>query len=195
MSNEDVTARYKAIDECIKDNRAIIIDYLSTDNIVRTRKLEPYRLFVYDNCWYVIGYCHLVNAYRYFQLTRIEKYVETNEKFVVSKYYNENEYFDKNGFKQGTDWRNGKESKNEWVYIKLLLHGKPAMYVKGYIYGLNQKTTAIDQNNTILECDIHYKYNAVKMALGFGLDCEVLDPKWLRDEVINIAERLYKRDK
>jgi predicted DNA-binding transcriptional regulator YafY len=104
--------------------------------------------------------------------------------------------FDKTGFKIGIDWSkqswDGTSAKVEgdWVHIKLELSGKPAMYVKEYKYGENQIVTPIDKDATILECDMHYKYNTIKFVLGFGLDCKVLEPTWLKEEVISIAQKM-----
>lgn len=193
MSNEDLFDRYNAIDLCIKQKRKIIIHFLSIDNVVRERKIEPYKLFMYNNSWFVIGFCNLVHDYRYFKLNRIEKYEITKEKFIVPKYFDEKEYFDKNGFKKGTDWANDHNAINEWIHIKLLLHNRPALYVKEYIYGKNQNIIAIDKDNTILECDMCYKYNVIKFALSFGNDCDVLEPLWLKDEIISIAEKIISK--
>ena len=61
------------------------------------------------------------------------------------------------------------------------------MYVKEYIYGRNQVVTSIDKDNTTLECAMHYKYETIKFVLGFGIDCEIVEPEWLREEVKRIA--------
>ena len=196
MSNEELHRRYATIEKCISKKMKISIDYLSTDNVVRTRIIHPYKLFMFHNVWFVIGYCELVNDIRYFKLTRIEKFTELNQKFRVLLSYNEREYFDKTGFKIGIDWskRSWDETsakvEGDWVHIKLELFGKPAMYVKEYKYGENQVVTPVDKDTTVLECDMHYKYNTIKFVLGFGTDCKVLEPKWLKEEVVSIAKQM-----
>lgn len=196
MSNEELHKRYATIEKCISKKTKISIDFLSTDNVVRTRIIHPYKLFMFNNAWFVIGYCELANDIRYFKLNRIESFTEVNQKFRVLLSYNERDYFDKTGFKIGIDWSknswDGASTKVEgdWVHIKLELSGKPAMYVKEYKYGENQIVTPIDKDATILECDMHYKYNTVKFVLGFGADCKVLEPKWLKEEVVSIAQKM-----
>lgn len=187
MSTEEMMSRYQTIEYCIKNNIVMEIDFLSVDNVVRTRKIEPYKLFLYRNVWFVIGYCQRAKDFRYFKLTRIVSYKKTQEHFRKRLSYNESDYLGKDGFKQGVDWRTGEHSVDEWVHIKLLLHGRPAMYVKEYIYGRNQVVTSIDKDNTTLECDMHYKYETIKFVLGFGIDCEIVEPEWLREEVKRIA--------
>lgn len=192
MSEKEILDRYQTIEFCIKNKTVIEIDFLSVDNVVRTRKVEPYKLFLYRNVWFVIGYCQRARDFRYFKLTRIVGYRKTQERFRKHLDYNESDYLGKDGFKQGIDWTSGKYSSNEWIHVKLLLHGRPAMYVKEYIYGRNQVVTAIDKDNTILECDMHYKYETIKFALGLGTDCEVIEPKWLADDICDLSQAVYE---
>ena len=127
MSESEIMDRYQTIESCIKNKTIIEIDFLSVDNVVRTRKVEPYKLFLYRNVWFVIGYCQLVRDFRYFKLTRIFGYRKTQERFRKHLDYNESDYLGKDGFKQGIDWTSGKHSSNEWIHIKLLLHGRPIL--------------------------------------------------------------------
>jgi predicted DNA-binding transcriptional regulator YafY len=153
---------------------------------------------MYNNAWFVIGYCHLANNVRYFKLNRIENFtiLYYEKKFIKPRSFDRKEYFDETGFKVGIDWSNNSwdgssaNVKSDWVHIKLKLSGKPAMYVKEFKYGENQVVTAVDKDTTILECDMHYRYNAIKFVLGFGVDCKVLEPQWLKEEVVSIAKQM-----
>ena len=193
MSGEDLRKRHSVIEDCIKRKRKISIDFLSNDNIVRNRVIHPYKLFMFNNAWFVIGFCESVNGVRVFKLNRIERYNVLSDKFRVLLSYNESDYFDEKGLKQGKDWSDSENlEKQSTVHIKLQLKGRPAMYVKEYKYGENQIITPIDKDTTILECDMRYKYNTIKFVLGFGTDCEVLEPLWLKDEVKRIAKEMSK---
>ena len=198
MSNEDINKRFNVIRECIDKKQKLSIDYLSIDNEVRTRVIHPYKLFIFHNAWFVIGYCELRKTYRYFKLTRIENFSIIPKKFSVSILYNEHDYFDEKGFKVGRDWSKDWDDEtaenvtDDWVHIKLEFSGPPAMYVKEYKFGENQVVTPIDKNTTILECDMHYRYSTIKFVLGFGVDCKVLEPQWLKEEVASIAKQMSK---
>lgn len=195
MSNEELHKRYVAMETCIVQKRKIAIDFLSNDNIVKTRVFHPYKLFMSNNAWFVIGYCEWVKDIRAFKLNRIERFIELNEKFRVSLMYNERDYLDEKGFKKVSDWRNPfslNSEKAEWLHIKLKLSGHPARYVKEFKYGENQVITAVDPNTTILECDMQYEYNTIKFVLGFGIDCEVLEPQSLKEAVLSIAKAMVE---
>lgn len=195
MSDEELRERYVAMENCISSKRKISIDFLSNDNVVRTRVFHPYKLFIYNNAWFVIGYCERVNNIRVLKLNRIENFKELNEKFRMLLTYNEQDYLNAKGLKKISNWNNEfslGDEKEEWVHIKLKFSGHPARYVKEFRYGENQVITPIDKDTTILECDMQYEYNVVKFVLGFGLDCEVLEPQSLKQIVKNIAKKMAK---
>lgn len=195
MSGEDLQKRYRAAERCIHNKKVMIIDFLSNDNVVRKRNIHPYKLFIFNNAWFVLAFCELANSVLYFKLNRIVDFTETDRKFRKLLSYSERDYIDENGLKQGGDWSDPSPgaSKHDWVHIRLKLTGRPAMYVKEYIYGQNQTVTAVDEKTTVLECDMQYKYNTVRFVLQFGTDCEVLEPQWLKDEVIATAKELAEK--
>ena len=127
-------------------------------------------------------------------MIRIKEYRATGQKFSVSLLYNEKDYFDEYGFK-GTGNGPNATDHNEWVHIKVRFTGKPAMTVKEWVHGKNQIITETEDGATILECDMHYRSNTIRFALGFGEDCEVLEPQWLKEELVRQAERVLEIEK
>ena len=79
--------------------------------------------------------------------------------------------------------------------MKLKLIGDAAMYVKDYIYGKNQIIDSSHTEFTILSCEMQYKNNIINFVLGFGGDCEVLEPEWLKEEVVNKAQVIIAKNK
>ena len=194
MPKEEIQKRYDILTTCIEKKKKCKIKFLSSDNVVRDRLIHPYKTFIYNGAWFVVGYCEMVEGVRPFKLNRIEQIEKTTESFKVKRFYSEKDYFDEKGFKQGRDWadKNNQESAS-WFHIKLKLSGRPAMYVKEYRYGDKQKIVAIDQNTTILECDMQFKYNIKQFVLGFGADCEVIEPQWLNDEIKEECLKIINR--
>lgn len=192
MPTEELVKRYRAAERCISDKKVLTIDFLSNDNVVRRRNIHPYKLFIFNNAWFVLGFCELTGKVLYFKLNRIVSFTETQRKFRKLLAYSERDYIDENGLKLGGDWSDDAPdaAKHDIIHIRLKLSGRPAMYVKEYIYGQNQVVTAIDEKTTLLECDMQYRYNTTRFVLQFGTDCEVLEPQWLKDEVINISRKM-----
>ena len=81
----------------------------------------------------------------------------------------------------------------EWYPIKLKLTGNYAMLVKERIYGKDQKVEVIDANTTVLSCKMQNKENILVFVLGFGSNCEVLEPEWLKEKVFETLDKLYQK--
>lgn len=182
MSYEELTNRYLIINNAMKNNKQISIDYLSNDNIVRTRCVNPYTLFMYNGAWFVIAWCETACDFRYFKLCRIKRISILSKVFKRSKYYNEREYI--NNF--------GMTKNGEWYDVKLLFTGKAAMYVKDYCYGQNQIIEECDDGTTILSVKMQYKDSITKFVLNYGCECEVLEPEWLKEDVKSISAEINK---
>ncbi len=199
MSEEELGARYAAISDCIEHRKKFKMEYRSNDNVVRERIVHPYELFMYNNAWFMLSYNEIAADLRYFKLNRIVSFSVLPQKFTQIYGYREgsgwHEYIDKFRLKKAPDWSGELGGENASMRIKLCLSGKPAMYAHEYLYGIDQVVTEIDADNTIIEFTAEYKYNTVQLVLGFGADCKVLEPEWLRDEVLAQVEKikiLYK---
>ena len=196
MPEEDIVARYAAISQCIERRQKLKMNYRSNDNVVRERLVHPYKLYMYNNAWFMLAYCEAAKDIRYFKLNRIIKFECQAQKFDFTYSYREgsewHEWLDENEMKKVPDWIQGVAEKNAPMQIKLRLFGKPAMYVKEFLYGANQSITEIDKDTTILEFTAKYKYNTLQLVLGFGADCEVLEPEWLKQEVVDHCKKIQK---
>lgn len=182
MPQEELQKRYTTISECITDKQVLRIDYRSNDNIIRQRSIHPYKLYMYNNGWFVLAFCEMANTMRYFKLNRIISYQKENRKFRRLYSYNEREWLDAYGMK-----RNG-----EWYDVKLKFTGKHAMFTQDYCYGKDQVIECVDQNTTIFSLKMQYKDNIVGFVLSHCGYCEVLEPQWLKDEVKGACEKILQ---
>lgn len=174
MQNKEIVDRYNALEKCILRQLKIKLQYLSLKNEMTDRIFHPYRLFMYNNAWYVIGFDEKTGEIRYFKLNRIKNFeIRSEQKFRRLLTYNESDYFDEYGMKQ-----NG-----EWYPIKLQLFDQYAMLVKERVYGKNQTVEALEDGSSILACEMQNKENIKVFVLGFGEHCKVLEPEWLREEI------------
>ena len=185
MPQEEIEERYAAMAHCIANKLAIEMEYLSLSNEVSKRVLHPYKLFMYNNAWFVIGFDENSRDFRYFKLNRIEKFEIKNIHFRIPLTYVERDYLDEYGMKN-----NG-----EWYPIKIKLTGKYAMLAKERIYGKNQIVTPLDDGATILSCEMQNKEDILSFVLGFGANCEVLEPEWVKEKIIATIDQIYENIK
>ena len=185
MPQEDLEKRYFAIQQCIVQKTVIEIEYLSQKNEVTKRIIHPYKLFMYNNAWFVLGFDESKGDIRYFKLNRIQDFAVQHRKFVQLLTYKESDYLDEYGMKN-----NG-----EWYPIKLKLTGNYAMLVKERIYGKDQTIEEVDDKTTILSVKMQGQENILVFVLGFGANCEVLEPEWLKEKVVETIDAIYKKYK
>lgn len=183
MGEAELKERYDVMDEAVKKQRKVKIWYRSNDNVVRERTIQPYKLYMYNNGWFVLAFCEMAATSRYFKLNRIIKYTALQGKFKKLLAYNEKEWLDSFGM----------TNNGEWYDVKLKFTGKFAMVVQDYLYGKNQVTECVDSDTTILTLQMQYRDTIVGFVLSHGVYCEVLEPEWLKQEVKETAEKILKK--
>ena len=182
MGESELKERYDVMENAVKKQIKIKIEYRSNDNIVRERTIHPYKLYMYNNGWFVLAFCEKAKDFRYFKLNRIIKYTALRDKFRRLLSYNEKEWLDSFGM----------TNNGEWYDVKLKFTGKFAMVVQDYLYGKNQVTECVDSNTTILTLQMQYRDTIVGFVLSHGIYCEVLEPEWLKREVKETAWKIIK---
>lgn len=62
-----------ALEEAMAEQRVLRIRYISGDGATTTRDVEPVMFASRNGRWYVVGWCRLRDAMRWFAVTRIER--------------------------------------------------------------------------------------------------------------------------
>lgn len=184
IDKEDLEKCYAAIKDCISKYLCLNITYVGLDNIEITKTIQPYRLYVYNNAWYVIAYVEGEDEARYFKLARIKKYLVTNKKFHKRYSYNPSEYLDEFGMRKNGDW----------YPIKLKITGAYAVIAKEKAFGKNQVVEELNDGSVILSCEMQNKERIKSFVLGMGKYCEIIEPDWLQSGLLKtislISEKL-----
>lgn len=128
---------------------------------------------MYNLAWYVLAFNETINDVGYFKLNRIKEIELLNEKYYISKTFNEADYLDQYGMKN-----NG-----EYIPVSIEVSSPYAALVKERIYGKNQQIISVDANTTILKCEMQNLASIVSFILGFGSKAKVLEPKEVKDAV------------
>lgn len=178
MKEEDVEYRYNILNDAIVSKKAVKLKYVSQKNKEMEHIYHPYDLFMYNNTWFVIGWCETWNDIIYFKLNRMTEIEKTDKKFSIFKFYNKSDYIDEYGFKN-----NG-----EWYHIEFEAYGIYAALVKERIYGKNQEVLPIDDHATLVKVDMQNKENILAFILGFNRNLKVIEPEWLKKELVEYSD-------
>ncbi len=175
MSNDDIKARYDFIDNAIKSKKAIRIEYQSIKNGLKFHTLHPYKLFINNNSWFFLAYNTEVGEIWYFKLNRILSFELLNQRFEVWKGFKAEDYFDENGLLK----------KGEYIQVVFIAKGIRKNLIKERIYGRNQKVEKLDEDRLKVSVEMQGRDQVVSFVLSNGIDVEILEPKYLVDEVKN----------
>lgn len=182
MKEDEIKYRYNIISEALASKRKIKISYMSSKNRVSEHILHPYKIYMYNLAWFVLAFNETIHDVGYFKLNRIEKIELLNDKYTISKTFNESNYLDQYGMKN-----NG-----EYISVSIKLKAPYAALVKERIYGKNQQIISVDDNTTILKCDMQNLASIVSFVLGFGSKAEVLEPLELKEALRNELKRMVE---
>ena len=182
MSDTDIRIRYDQVKNSIKKREIINIKYQFNDDL-KEINFHPYEIFMYDNFWYVIGWNEQINDIDYLKINRMNLITGLKKKYTKWKSYNSSDYLEPTGFK-----------KEQWYHLELKVDKSFIGQIKERVYGKNQEIT-FEKNKYILKVDIQNKEEIIALVLSFGNNVEVLEPTWLKDELLNTAKlylKIYK---
>ena len=185
MKQEDIQFRYDTLLSGINNKKVVEFTYLNQKNEIKKRVFDPYELFMYNNAWFVIGWQHNdeVNDVRWFKLNRILEIKKTDKRFTPWSYFQRQDYIDEYGFK----------SNGEWYHVEFVAYGTYASLVKERIYGKNQVVEPLDDNSTKVSVDMQNKESIRVFVLGFGNNVTVIEPQWLKDDLVDIGKKLIEK--
>lgn len=63
---------YNTITKALKEQKKVLLTYLSSDEILRERIIHPMDLYVYNHNWYIPSYCEYRKSMRHFQFARVK---------------------------------------------------------------------------------------------------------------------------
>ena len=183
MPEKELEERYEAFLGAVKTRTVIEIEYRSLKNMVTRRSFHPYRLFMYDNAWCVVGHDEETDTVIYLKLNRMQSFRLTNRRFRIPLTYVESEYLDEFGMK-----KNG-----EWYPIKLRITGAYARMASERVFGKEQTLETVAADTVILTCMMQNKERIVRFVLGFGENCTVLEPEWLIEKISKKAREIIQK--
>lgn len=154
------------IKEAIITKRVVEFSYVNVKGMETWRIAEPLKLVYKGEAWYMYGYCRKREDYRFFKLTRIHDLTMTEEHFIKT--------CPKNVLKE--------QIKNNYanpVKLKLKINAKMAFRV----YDEYEIFSRLEDGSFLVEIEFPDREWALYYILGYGSNCEVLEPKELRQKV------------
>lgn len=144
--------------------------------------IHPYFLKQYNNRWFLFGLNDTRRDISNLALDRIHSFKETKIKYQESD-IDFDEYFDD---------VIGVTVKDDAPVEKVLLKIKSERwaYVESKPIHGSQKTKSIENDGTIIQLEIQINKELLNTILGFGADIKVIEPKHLKEQIINKIKQM-----
>ncbi|MDQ1329426.1 MAG: YafY family transcriptional regulator, partial [Candidatus Poribacteria bacterium] len=172
--------------QAIIETKQIRITYYSySSNKVTERVINPYALTFRRRSWYLIGYCHSRHKVLMFRTGRIKTIKYTGELFLPPQSFSVDDYMDKS-------WQvmTGKETK-----VVIWFNAEIAPLIKEVEWHPTQQIIDLSDGSILFTSTVAGTKEVELWVLSYGEKAEVLYPESLRNEITDIAKRMYQRYK
>ena len=158
----------------VRRNRLEILYFTKSRNERSTRIVSPQRLIHYKENWYLVAWCHKVEAPRLFALDSVEDARVLKEAaFEADKAVIDAMVGKDFGIYSGGD--------RKWA--KLRFSALQARWVEAEVWHPEQKASHLDDGSLVLEVPYSDPRELLLDVLKLGPEAEVLEPPELREEV------------
>ena len=163
------------IQRAVVKRNVLKIDYISNQEELTQREVEPIGLFYYSSAWHLIAWCRLRNGYRDFRADRIKELTSTSSNFEGRNLLSLQEYF------QSMFQANQGLERAVVIFDKAALRGKP-------VYGSISQT---DLGNKIrAEFMMDSPGHMARWLMMYGSMVEIEEPESLKTTIAELAEEL-----
>ncbi|MCP4714158.1 MAG: transcriptional regulator [Deltaproteobacteria bacterium] len=163
--------------------QSIKISYFTmSSKTVTDRQVDPYRIYVINNTFYMVGYCHLRSDVRTFAFDRIKSVAATGVHFTIQDAFDPDAFL-RNGFGvyHGTA-----------QHIRIRFAPDIAGYIAETTWHESQKIQHLDDGSVLFEAQIAPSDELIHWIMGWGAKAEVLAPEDLRHRLSEEARALVK---
>lgn len=181
LFNDSIPDALEILFESIAEKKQVFLKYHSLESENPSeRHLEPVGLFHENNYWYLLGYCHLRQAYRQFRTDRMLQIRRTEKPFALE---------------HGTlDEHRAKKPELPKTKVRILVDKKIARYINSgrSHYGFVSERPLKDEvEMTFMTSDIQNGFS--RWYLMFGDYASILEPESLKQRIKEIVKKMESK--
>ena len=175
--------------EALKKNQILGMTYQSyRRDEAKTFEIEPYCLKAFKQRWYVVARSPYYDEIMIYALDRVKWLGLKDKSFRYPKDFIPEQFFD-DCFGIIADYKVGIET------VKLKVSAKQANYLRSLTLHQTQKEIERTAEYSIFTVRLRPTFDFRQEILSQGCDIEVLEPKWLRDEMAEISKQMWNKYK
>jgi len=168
---------FQNVTTALIQGRLLSICYYSpTSSACTMRTVEPHHMVNYLGTWHLIAYCHMRNEWRDFVLGRMTICKVEAEEFAIRPKA-EWQPFLENTF--------GIFQNRESFNVRLRFSPERSRWIRGEVWHEGQTEELQEDGSLILTVPASHEVEITMEILKHGSHVEVLEPKWLREKVVD----------
>lgn len=176
--NEEQKNKFNILKDSVIEGKVVTFEYHNLNGEKTQRTVEPLRILFKGQDWYLYSYCRSKNDFRIFKINRMQKLEALEEEFVRE--------IPSNIFSIVNS-----SYKEEYVNIKLKIDKKMGHRV--YDEFRDEDIIEDEEGNFIISANISWGSWVYSYIMSFEEFIEVLEPKRLREEIINKYEKAMEK--
>jgi predicted DNA-binding transcriptional regulator YafY len=172
-----------SVQEAVQRQCHIEIDYFTMSRGRSTqRRVAPYKIWFYDETFYLIGHCAMRNGIRLFAVDRIERIRLTEDEFDIPDDFDAEDYMSSSfGVFQG-----------EPVKVCIRFSSEAAGYVSEKMWHPSQSVTPEPGGGIVFTAEVAGIDEIKRWIMGWGSAAQVLDPPALRKAIAKETRNMLK---
>ncbi len=176
---------YPLIEDAVKRNIVLRLEYDSIESGVSIRLVEPYFMIFIERAFYFVAYCRKRKGLRTFRLDRIKGIELTEEAFVPRENIDPAGYFKDSWGVFGGDPEE----------IEVIFTGKAARVVKTARHHNNEKIEKLGKDKVRYTIRVSGVDEIMRWIIGFGGEAKVVQPTSLVTKIKHHAEEILEQYK
>jgi len=176
--NKSLSENIRILKEGIENHNVVSLSYRDGESNLTERLLEPIKLVLKVNQWYVVGFCRLRKEQRIFKLSRIQKLKSTV-------------YFFKP--RELEDFELFSSDKNSKIKLKLLFEKNQIGRMEFYFD--TEDMEFLETGHILVSVNYPEDEWLYAMLMSFGDKMKIIEPTYLRDKLIDRIENSLKHHK
>lgn len=177
----------------IKNKKAIRVLYTNNAGVTNWRIISPYLLKEYRNQWYMVGYTKDSSrgpSSSVFALSKIDSlsYAD-DQQYVIDPDFNADDYF---RYCLGVYH----DLYHQPILVQLKFFGADLVqYFKNYKLHSTMQIIAKNEQDIVISIEVYNQIELKSLILSYGDKVEVIQPRSLRKEIKQMAERMINLNK
>ncbi|TBX54820.1 transcriptional regulator [Bacillus mycoides] len=172
--------KYVQLQEALFTRRKVKIQYEKRSGERSERIIDPYGFVHYNEFFYCLAMCNDKKEKRMFKLSRMKDIRILYDTYTIPNNFDIREEFPKFGLMK------------EPLEVELLIYPPFAVSVPESIWGENQKIEHNDEDSILFRATMSGKESIKKWILGMGASVRVVEPRLLREEVVEEGRKLLE---